>query len=228
MAVDAKRLEIRDSFKARAIGTVGGCLMRLIAATLRFEIVDQAGLMRDQKPVVYALWHEDIFVVPAAWRKQYGRIRRAVILTSASHDGAAVARAMSLFRLGSVRGSTSRRAVAALVAMKKALREGYDVCVTPDGPRGPRRVLQAGLVKLAQSAGSPVIPIHLTYGSCWRLNTWDKFAIPKPFSRVRVVFGSALGISPGLSDDAFEAERAHIESIMRKDAVLESEISQTP
>jgi len=227
MANDA-RMEIRDSFKARAIGTAGGCLMRLIAATLRLEIVDAAGLASYQGPVVYALWHEDIFVVPAGWRKAYGRIRRAVILTSASHDGAAVARAMSLFGLGSVRGSTSRRAVAALVAMKKSLREGYDVCVTPDGPRGPRRVLQAGLVKLAQSAGVPVVPIHLTYGSAWRLNTWDRFAIPKPFSRVRVVFGSMLAVPPGLSDDAFAAERAHIESVMRRDTPPDNPHPQTP
>lgn len=227
MADDA-RMEIRDSFKARAIGSAGGCLMRLIAATLRFEIVDAAGLLTYQGPVVYALWHEDIFVVPAAWSKTYGHNRRAVILTSASHDGAAVARAMSFFRLGSVRGSTSRRAVAALVAMKQALRQGYDVCVTPDGPRGPRRVLQAGLVKLAQSAGVPVVPIHLYYGSEWRLNTWDRFAIPKPFSRVRVVFGSRLAVPPGLADDAFETERAHIESVMRDDTPPHNPASQTP
>ena len=227
MADDA-RLEIRDSLKARAIGSLAGRLMRLIAATLRFEIVDTAGLVTYQGPVVYALWHEDIFVVPAAWQKAFGRIRRAVILTSASHDGAAVARAMAFFRLGSVRGSTSRRAVAALVAMKKALREGYDVCVTPDGPRGPRRVLQAGLVKLAQSAGVPVVPIHLTYGAAWRLKTWDRFAIPRPFSHVRVVFGSRLAISPGLSDDAFEAERAHIESVMRHDTPPDNTDPQTP
>ncbi len=227
MADDA-RLEIRDSLKARAIGSLAGRLMRLIAATLRFEIVDTAGLVTYQGPVVYALWHEDIFVVPAAWQKAFGRIRRAVILTSASHDGAAVARAMAFFRLGSVRGSTSRRAVAALVAMKKALREGYDVCVTPDGPRGPRRVLQAGLVKLAQSAGVPVVPIHLTYGAAWRLKTWDRFAIPRPFSHVRVVFGSRLAISPGLSDDAFEAERAHIEYVMRHDTPPDNPDSQTP
>jgi lysophospholipid acyltransferase (LPLAT)-like uncharacterized protein len=225
---DNARMEIRDSFKARAIGSAAGCLMRLISATLRFEISDEAGLVTYQGPVVYALWHEDIFVVPAAWCKAYGRIRRAVILTSASHDGAAVARAMSLFGMGSVRGSTSRRAVAALVAMKKSLRDGYDVCVTPDGPRGPRRVLQAGLVKLAQSAGAPVVPIRLTYGSAWRLKTWDRFAIPKPFSRVRVVFGSALAVPPGLSDDAFEAERARIESVMRHETPPETPDPKTP
>ena len=214
---DDPRLEIRESFKARAIGTAAGCLMRLIAATIRFRITDTANLANFPSPVVYALWHEDIFIVPAAWNRAYGSFRRAVILTSASHDGAAVARAMSFFRLGSVRGSTSRRAVAALVALKKSLRDGFDVCVTPDGPRGPRRNLQGGLVKLAQSTRSPVVPIHLTYHSAWRLKSWDRFAIPKPFSRVDVVFGSRLDVPSDLTDDAFETTRSHIESVMRSE-----------
>jgi lysophospholipid acyltransferase (LPLAT)-like uncharacterized protein len=109
-----------------------------------------------------------------------------VVLTSASHDGAALATAMGVFGIGSVRGSSSRRGVAALVGMRKALREGIDVCVTPDGPRGPRYMIQAGLVKLAETSAAPVIPIHVEYPNCWRLKTWDRFAIPKPCSTVRV------------------------------------------
>jgi lysophospholipid acyltransferase (LPLAT)-like uncharacterized protein len=141
-----------------------------------------------------------------------------VVLTSASHDGAALARAMGVQGMGAVRGSSSRRAVAALVGMKRALREGCDLCVTPDGPRGPRYVLQAGPVKLAESAGVPIIPVHAHAFSAWALKSWDRFLIPKPFSRVRVIYDHALVVPPGLADDAFEAERAKLEAVMRAGA----------
>jgi len=214
---DASRLEIRKNRKTAILGTLGGWLMRVWCATLRYEIIDRCGLgVRDgiPGPVVYALWHNRLFVVPCAWKKLCGKHRQAVVLTSASHDGDALSRAVGAFGIGAVRGSTSRRAVAALVALKRALKEGVDVCLTPDGPRGPRYKLQGGLVKLAESAGAPVVPVHVEISSCWRLKSWDRFLVPKPFSRVRVIFDVALAIPPGLADDAFEAERVRIESIL--------------
>src|SRR5690606_9214875 len=117
-----------------------------------------------------------------------GTHRKAVVLASASHDGAALASAMAVFGLGAVRGSSSRRGVAALIALKRALKSGVDVCITPDGPRGPRYGLQPGVVKLAASSGAPIIPIHVRFSSAWRLNTWDRFVLPKPFSRVHMIF----------------------------------------
>jgi lysophospholipid acyltransferase (LPLAT)-like uncharacterized protein len=212
------RSEIRESGKATFLGKLAGRIMQAWCATLRFEITDRCGLTRPggiAGPVVYCLWHNCIFTVPAAWKRACGKHRRAVVLTSASHDGAALAQAMGVFGIGSVRGSSSRRGVAALVGMRKALREGVDVCVTPDGPRGPRHVIQAGLVKLAETSGAPVIPIHVEYSSCWRLKTWDRFAIPKPCSTVRVIFDEALAVPGGLSEDEFEGWRSRIESIMR-------------
>jgi lysophospholipid acyltransferase (LPLAT)-like uncharacterized protein len=212
------RNEIRESGKATFLGNLAGRIMQAWCATLRFEIVDHCGLGQPggiPGPVIYCLWHNRIFTVPAAWKRACGKHRRAVVLTSASHDGAALARAVGVFGIGSVRGSSSRRGVAALVGMRKALREGIDACITPDGPRGPRYVIQAGMVKLAETSGAPVIPIHVEYSSCWRLKTWDRFVIPKPCSTVRVIFDEALAVPAGLSEDEFESWRNRIESIMR-------------
>lgn len=213
---DAKRREIRGSRKASATGWLAGWLMRVFGWTLRIEVEDRAGLAKggQEGPVIYALWHNRIFVVPGAWRKAYGGRRRAVVLTSASHDGAMLARAVGVFGIGSVRGSSSRRGVAALVAMRKALREGVDVCVTPDGPRGPRYRMQPGLVKLAETSGAPVVPVHVDFGAAWRLKSWDRFHVPRPFSRVRVVFDRALAVPAGLSEDAFEGWRRRIEDAL--------------
>ncbi|BCU77387.1 lysophospholipid acyltransferase family protein [Luteolibacter sp. LG18] len=217
MADAASRHEIRKSRKTAIFGTLAGGLMRLWCATLRYEIVDRCKLGVPEGipgPVIYALWHNRLFSVPKAWKRLCGKHRRAAVLTSASHDGDVLSRAMGAFGIGAVRGSSSRRAIAALVGLKRALVEGVDVCLTPDGPRGPRYKLQGGLVKLAQTTGAPVIPVHVELSSCWRLKSWDRFMIPKPFSRVRIIFDQALAVPASLSDDAFETERARIESVL--------------
>lgn len=211
------RSEIRESGKMNALGTLAGRLMQAWCATLRFEIVDRCGLTTPGAipgPVIYCLWHNRIFTMPAAWKKACGAHRRAVVLTSASHDGAALARAVGVFGIGSVRGSSSRRGVAALVGLRKALRENHDACITPDGPRGPRHGLQPGIVKLAETSGAPIVPIHVEYSSCRELRTWDRFAIPAPGSKVRVIFDHALAVPPGLSDADFEATRHRLERLM--------------
>lgn len=215
------RSEIRESGKATLLGTTAGRLMQAWCATLRFEIVDRCGLTKPGNlpgPVIYSLWHNRIFTMPAAWKKACGKHRQAVVLTSASHDGAALARAVGVFGIGSVRGSSSRRGVAALVAMRKALREGTDVCITPDGPRGPKHVIQPGIVKLAETSGAPIVPIHVDYSSCRELRSWDRFAVPAPGSKVRVIFDEALAVPGGLSEDAFETWRCRLEEIMLRGA----------
>ena len=216
-----KSSEIRESPKATFLGSAAGWLMRAWCGTLRMEIEDRADLDKGTAatgPVIYALWHNRIFVVPCAWRRAFRTNRKAVVLTSASHDGAMLARAVKVFGIGSVRGSSSRRGVAALVALRKALKDGHDCCLTPDGPRGPRYVLQPGLVKLAETGGVAVVPIHVRFSSAWKLKSWDKFHIPKPFSRVRIIFDEALEVPPGLAEDEFETWRARIEKQLRDGA----------
>lgn len=212
-----KSSEIRGSRKAELLGTLAGWVMRLWCATLRFEVQDRCGVTRpeaDLPPVIYAMWHNRIFIIPAIWRQRCGSHRKAVVLTSASKDGAILARAMGVFGIGSVRGSSSRRAVAALIGMRRELKEGVDVCITPDGPRGPRYSLHAGAVKLAESSGVPILPIHAEFSSCWCLKTWDKLVIPKPFSRITVIFDNLLAIPPKLDEAAFQAESDRLREIL--------------
>lgn len=217
-AKDQRRSEVRTSRKAVWLGKCIGWFIRVVTATLRVEVVDRCGVTRPgglPGAVVYALWHNRVFVVPPVWRRHCGGHRRAVVLTSASHDGATLASAVGVCGIGAVRGSTSRRAVAALVGMRQALRDGFDACFTPDGPRGPRYVLQPGLVKVAQSAGVPVVPIHVTFAAARRLRTWDGFVVPRPFGKVTVTFDEALAVPPDLSEDGFEAWRLALEERMK-------------
>jgi lysophospholipid acyltransferase (LPLAT)-like uncharacterized protein len=212
-----KGSEIRSDRKSALLGTLAGWVMKLLAATLRLEIRDACGIgnaAQPLPPVIYVLWHNRFFTVPPAWNRLCGGHRKTVALTSASHDGDMVARAMAVFGLGSVRGSSSRRGVAALVGLKRALRDGLDICVTPDGPRGPRYRLQPGIIKLAESTGAPIVPIHVRFSSAWRLKTWDRFVIPKPFSHVEVTFAEPLRLTRGMDEAQFENERLSLENHM--------------
>jgi lysophospholipid acyltransferase (LPLAT)-like uncharacterized protein len=213
-----KNDEVRTSRKAEWLGIFAGWVMRLNFATLRVKWVDRCGILeRDglPEPLIVALWHNRIFAGPPARAKRCGKWRRVVALTSASHDGATVARALQVFGYEPVRGSSSRRGAAALVGLRRALRGGKDAAITPDGPRGPRYVVQPGVVKLAQASGAKIVPLHVTYGSAWRLRTWDGFVVPKPFSRVTVTFDELLAVPKNLDEHGFEHWRRKIEQRMR-------------
>lgn len=209
--------EVRSSRKSAALGTLVGWVMKLISASLRLEVRDLSGVGSPGQsipPVIYILWHNRFFTVPAAWSQLCGRHRKTVTLTSASHDGDVVARAMAVFGLGAIRGSSSRRGVAALVGLKRALQDGQDVCLTPDGPRGPRYKIQPGVIKLAEATGAAIIPVHVTFTSALRLKTWDRFVIPRPFSRVEVTFAEPIYLPRAMDPETFEIERLKIENLL--------------
>lgn len=202
-----KTNEIRGTRTSRVLGYLAGGIMRIWSLTLRFDVNGKKGVVCPHirpDPVIFALWHNRIFTMPPIWQRTGGKGRSTVVLTSASKDGTTLATAMKTFGLGAIRGSSSRRAVSALIGMKKALKDGIDVCVTPDGPRGPRYSVQPGVIKIAQATGCEIIPIHIQYSSAWRLKTWDRFVIPKPFSQVTVVFDTPISIPKGISDSEFE------------------------
>lgn len=213
----AKKQEIRTSWKARAVGRIAGWIMRILSWTIRFDVDDRCGLTRQggvTKPVIWSIWHSRM-LPPMMARLRLFPWRQSVVLTSASHDGAALAAAAKVVGVGSVRGSTSRRASAALKGMVRCVKNGLDVGVTPDGPRGPRYELQGGLLKVAQITRSPLMCLHVKFGWAIRLPTWDRFVIPLPFSKVTIVFDELLDVPRALDDDAFEARRVELEQRMR-------------
>ncbi len=213
----SKSAEIRGDRKSEILGTLAGWLMWAWSKTLHFQIYDRCGVITADdpvRPVIYTLWHNRIFTMPPIWWRTGGNQRKSVVLTSASKDGAILARAMQIFGLGAVRGSSSRRAVAALIGMKRALEDGLDVCITPDGPRGPRYSFHPGVIKLAQATGSPIVPIHLKFASAWRLKSWDRLVIPKPFSEVIVIFDELIIIPTKLDEPKFLAEVERVKNIL--------------
>jgi len=213
---DSINSEIRSSFKTVWLGRLLGWILRLLGMSLRKEF--RGGIQKinewDQA-IIYVMWHNRISVSPHLWRKMFPK-RKVVVLTSASRDGALLASAVSVFGVGAVHGSSSRRATAALIGLKRAADAGNDIFITPDGPRGPRYSLQPGVIKIAQMTGLLVQPMGIDYQSCWKLKTWDRFRIPKPFSKAVVTLGEPVEIPRRMSEEEFESQRADLEASLRE------------
>ncbi len=193
-------------------------LMRVVGLTLRYELRDPTGqkaMAKPGVPVIWIFWHNCLFCAPLT-KKRFSGTAPASALASASRDGAVIESMISSFGVKTVRGSSSRRGVAAMIALKKALKAGEQLFVTPDGPRGPRYQLQPGVVKLAQSSGAPVIPVRFQHSSSWRLKSWDRFHIPKPFSRVVVSVGDAIHVPSKIDENDFETYRKKVEDALRE------------
>ncbi len=206
-------------------------LIRAVGVTLRFSVEDRADIQKHdpEHSLLWVFWHNRVFTVPFVYRK-YLPSRHGAVLTSPSGDGNILSMTMKRFGVDSVRGSSNKRAGAAMKEMVTWLKADarHDIAITPDGPRGPVYHLQPGVVKMAQLTGVPVFPVHVRYEKCFTLKTWDRFMIPKPFSRVHVILDAFRVIPPTDSEEAFEAERAKLEACLRAGADDGTSTAPTP
>lgn len=189
------------------IPSAAATLVRTIARTCR--VVERRNeawaahrLLAEKKNVILALWHNRIFYSLAYWSLHY-RTRgvRFSLLVSASKDGEILARAIEHLGGDPVRGSSSRKGREGLLGMLSALEKGHTCAVTPDGPRGPRYVAHPGITMLAQKSGVPIVPITVGIRNSFVFNSWDRFILPLPCSRVRVLYGDPIWV-PENADDA--------------------------
>lgn len=200
---------------ARWLIAFGVQLLRLLERTLRYDIDDQARIVgaRVSENYIGALWHNRLLILPLVL-KRFVPNRHGAALISASRDGDLLTDAIHRFGFDVVRGSSSRLGATALLQLSDVLTNGGDVVITPDGPRGPAYELGPGIIFLAQKTAAPIVPISMEYSSCWRVKSWDRFIIPKPFSRVRVVIGLPEKVRSTSSDEEFEGERLRLQNVM--------------
>lgn len=182
-------------------------VMLPLLASYRYVSVQGAehldGLRSRRQQFIAACWHERLFV--CGWWF-HGTLRRAgaglVVLASLSRDGELAAALARLARISVVRGSTSRGGLLALWKLVKELRrEQSSVFTAPDGPRGPAHIAQAGTVVLAKSTGVPILPLGYAADRTWRLKSWDRLMLPKPFARIAVVVEEPLAVDSKLPSD---------------------------
>jgi lysophospholipid acyltransferase (LPLAT)-like uncharacterized protein len=204
-----------EGWRARWLIAFGFHLLQVWARTLRYQIDDRANVMG--KPVdgnyIAALWHNRLLLISFVLKKFFPQ-RPGAGLISASRDGDLIADVTERFGFDVVRGSSSRMGAAALLELSNVLSSGHDVLITPDGPRGPVYELGPGIIFLAQKTGAPVVPVNMEYSSCWRVKSWDRFIVPRPFSKVRVIIGQPQQIRSTSAPEEFETERLRLQDTM--------------
>ncbi|MGI8402678.1 MAG: lysophospholipid acyltransferase family protein, partial [Gemmatimonadaceae bacterium] len=125
-------------------------------------------------------------LLPGLW---HHRNEGVTVLISEHRDGEIVARAAESLGYGLIRGSTTRGGGRALISLVRELRAGHEIAITPDGPRGPARKFAPGALVAAQRSDAFILPVAVSASRSWRLKSWDRFMIPKPFARVTIAYG---------------------------------------
>jgi lysophospholipid acyltransferase (LPLAT)-like uncharacterized protein len=203
--------------KARTLAAWIAGFLRLLGKTMRLQLIDDAGYLKNTHPgeYIFIFWHNRLMGMPMAFQKWCGNRKGAVGLTSASGEGTLLTMVMEKLGVRTVRGSSSRRGASATLALIRELKNGHDVVITPDGPRGPRYHLHMGPLFLAQATGRPILAVQVEYSRCIRLGTWDRFMIPLPFGRVVFRSQPLFFVPPNLSADELEDYRKRLEAVMQ-------------
>ncbi|GAT33186.1 hypothetical protein TSACC_21596 [Terrimicrobium sacchariphilum] len=196
-------------------------ILRLLFCTIRLKVDDDSIIKNDMsgKSIILCFWHNRILGITVSFLRRYPKQRKGVtVLTSPSKDGEILAQIMAGFRMGAIRGSSSRRGSQAMRELVRAVEQGIDIAVTPDGPRGPCYKLGPGVVFLAQTTGTRILPLHAKFSRCVRLKSWDRFIIPLPFSTISIKVGEPISVPSELTAEEFEKVRLDLENTLKNEA----------
>lgn len=228
MSVDAPAQSSRKSgvitphpihWHGRLAAAVTFATVRVLGFTWRMHIEDQSHLFGGShpQPVIFNIWHNRLALSMPLNRAYFLKRqpqRRLAALVSASRDGSLLARALEHFGVQPVRGSSSRRGTQAILELATWAECGYDLAITPDGPRGPRYRVQEGSIMLAQITGHPMVPVsaNIRWKKCFK--SWDMFQLPMPFTRCDVRIGEPLTVPNDAGSEEREAARCILEQRM--------------
>lgn len=206
--------ELRRGTFLWLIQRIGPLLLVLWFATIRLRW--SGGRYADPSPdrresVIFVFWHQRLlcFVYTHRWRGGH-------VLISRSRDGEIIARLLAGLGFSPVRGSSHRRGGEAVRELLGLARDGRDVGITPDGPRGPGRVFKPGAIYLASRTGLPIVPLTVTYRHRWTLPSWDGFQLPWPFTWAVVHAGDPILVPPELDGDGVEAWRLRLQTALSR------------
>jgi len=147
-----------------------------------------------EEPVIFACWHGELLMLPYLY-KYYRKKPHAKVLISPHFDGELISRTVKYFGLETLAGSSDKNPARVLIQAIKTIKEGYDIGITPDGPKGPRHEVADGIIVMAQKTKAKIVLINVKPTKFWQLNSWDKFTIPKPFGILNYYASSEIDIS---------------------------------
>jgi len=171
---------------------VAAGFIRALRATVRLRHHGDERMRRwerDGSHFILAFWHRHLLLMPYAYKG-----RRISVLVSQSTDGELIARTVARLGIDSSRGSSSRGGIVGMRSLLRKAAEGWDIAFTPDGPRGPLREVQAGVILAAAATGLPILPVAVAATRAKLLRSWDRFVVPLPFSTVHFVYGEPLAV----------------------------------
>jgi len=199
----------RDNMLLFLASSIGPILIFLLGKTLRIKWIGEENLnpiREDKGRVLYAFWHGRMLILSYSHRWQ-----KIHVLISQHRDGELIASIIERLGFATIRGSTTRGGTKAIFEMAKKGVDGYDVAITPDGPKGPRFKVQPGTIYIAQRSGLPIIPVTNSAKSRWTLSSWDGFLIPKPFSKAVIMIGEPIYVSPESTPQELEEKKEELE-----------------
>src|SRR5256714_8747951 len=202
----------KDGLLIRAADLAFFLLIKLIGKTVKFEIdgwENWEAAAGDNHIPIYTFWHNRVFLATYFWQR-----RAIVVVTSQSFDGEYIARFIKRFGYGSARGSSTRGATGAVVEMVRLMRAGCPTAFTIDGPKGPRYLAKMGAVLLAKKTGNPILPFTITPVRFWEAKSWDRFQVPKPFTRVRVDIAPPIFVPHDADEGLLEAKRHELQQAL--------------
>ncbi len=196
-----------DRLVLAVLPNVGAAWLRATRMTMRLAFHGKEdALPPDGGPIIYAFWHSQLAMMP------WVQLRPpSVVPVSRSKDGEWTARLFAKLGAETVRGSTTRGGATALRGLVRAAREGKDLAITPDGPRGPAGRVQPGAVGLARISGRPLLPVAFACRPCLRARSWDRMIVPMPFGRGVFEYGEPLWVPRDADEAASEAARSELE-----------------
>ncbi len=207
----------RKAFGASMVHRLLGHMVRGYSATLRLVFENEAPMRKHLKSggrVLICAWHQQFFSLIVPFRR-YARLNPALMI-SRSADGELIAGVARQIGWRTVRGSSTVGGKTALKEMIRHLRKYRLAGHVVDGPKGPMGRVKAGAIQLALMTGAVIIPVYVSADRAWFFNSWDRFFIPKPFSRVTIRFDSPIGLTRPKKEDDFEALRQMVEKTMKK------------
>jgi lysophospholipid acyltransferase (LPLAT)-like uncharacterized protein len=207
---DSPRFTLGQRIVLAIVPRLVWAVLWIVGHTWRFEVIAEEGVrpvLEGQKagPEIYCFWHQ--CVLPCT---MYFRNSSAVILVSRSFDGELITRVLRMFGFDTVRGSSSRGAREGLLGLKGVIETGRTAIFTADGPLGPIYQTKMGPVKLAQATGAPIGAFHLQPERAWTIQSWDRFLVPKAFTRIVVSWAQWTCVPRDLSAKQFEAKRQEL------------------
>ena len=195
---------------------VFSALLWLVSRTWRFEVIAEEGVIpvvygEVPGPEIYCFWHQ--CVLPCT---VYFTHSHAVILISKSFDGELITRILKIWGFDAVRGSSSRGAREGLLGHAEVVRTGRTAIFTADGPRGPIYQTKMGPIKLAQMTGAPIGAFYLLPQRAWTASSWDRFLIPKPFTKICVSWAQWTRVPADLASEEFEPKRQELNAALER------------